>query len=26
VRWEDERETDFFPGRDAALRHVERRH
>jgi hypothetical protein len=26
VRWEDERETIFFPGSDAALRHGEHRH
>jgi Domain of unknown function (DUF1918) len=25
VRWEDERETIFFPGSDTALRHVEHR-
>jgi len=26
VRWEDERETIFFHGSDAAIRHVEHRH
>jgi hypothetical protein len=26
MRWEDERETIFFPGSDAAIRHVEHRH
>ena len=25
MHWEDERETIFFPGSDAAIRHVERR-
>ena len=25
VRWEDDRETIFFPGSDAAIRHVEHR-
>jgi signal recognition particle receptor subunit beta len=26
MRWEDERETIFFPGPDAAIRHMEHRH